>query len=199
MIAIIDYGIGNLGSVKNALDFLGAESKILPLPQALECDAVILPGVGAFRDAAAALLPYKQQILSYLKSGKPFLGICLGMQILYEQSLENGEYEGLGFFKGTVTKLKGRTPQIGWNRLRIVKDTPVKDTPLLDLPPENLYAYFINSYAPPLGDETIATYNYNSEYPAAIQKDKVFATQFHPEKSGDIGLQILKNFLEAIK
>ena len=185
MIGIIDYGMGNLGSVKNALDYLGMESKILPLPEVLECDAVILPGVGAFGDAMKALGPFKLQLLDYLHSGKPFLGICLGMQLLYERSLENGEYQGLGFFKGTVTKLKGRTPQIGWNRIEGKYG--------------NQYYYFVNSYAPPIGPETIATYEYNSTYPAAIQKDNVFATQFHPEKSGEVGLQILRNFLETSK
>jgi len=183
MIAIIDYGMGNLGSVKNALDYLGAESQVLKLPKALECDSVILPGVGAFRDAAGALMPYKQQLLSYLNSGRPFLGICLGMQVLYEKSLENGEYKGIGFFRGTVAKLAGRTPQIGWNKVEGNS--------------ECFYAYFVNSYAPPIGGETVATYNYGSEYPAIIQKGSVLATQFHPEKSGEAGLQFLKGFLEA--
>ena len=198
MIAIIDYGAGNLQSVKKAFDFIGAESVITDNPEVINaCDRVLLPGVGSFGDAMDSMA--KSGLVETVKqnalSGKPFLGICLGLQLLFEESEESPGVKGLGIFKGKIKKLSPdmglKIPHIGWNSLEIKqKVTLFKNVP------ENSYVYFVHSYYLHAEDENdIATItNYGIDFHSAVGKNNIFATQFHPEKSGDVGLQILKNF-----
>lgn len=198
MIAIIDYGAGNLQSVKKAFDFIGAESVITDNPEIINaCDRILLPGVGSFGDAMDSM--HKSGLVETVKqnalSGKPFLGICLGLQLLFEESEESPGVKGLGIFKGKIKKFSNdmglKIPHIGWNSLEIKqKDTLFKNVP------ENSYVYFVHSYYLHAEDEEdVATVtNYGIDFHSAVGKNNVFATQFHPEKSGDVGLQILKNF-----
>ncbi len=198
MIAIIDYGAGNLQSVKKAFDFIGAESVITNDPKViLSADKILLPGVGSFGDAMDSM--EKNGLVETVKecalSGKPFLGICLGLQLLFEESEESPGVKGLGIFKGKIKKFSSdmglKIPHIGWNSLEIKqKDTLFKDIP------ENAYVYFVHSYYLHAEDENdIATVtNYGIDFHSAVGKNNIFATQFHPEKSGDVGLQILRNF-----
>ena len=198
MIAIIDYGAGNLQSVKKAFDFIGAESVITDNPEIINaCDRILLPGVGSFGDAMDSM--HKSGLVETVKqnalSGKPFLGICLGLQLLFEESEESPGVKGLGIFKGKIKKFSSdmglKIPHIGWNSLEIKqKDTLFKNVP------ENSYVYFVHSYYLHAEDEEdVATVtNYGIDFHSAVGKDNVFATQFHPEKSGDVGLQILRNF-----
>ena len=198
MIAIIDYGAGNLQSVKKAFDFIGAESVITDNPEIINaCDRILLPGVGSFGDAMDSM--HKSGLVETIKqnalSGKPFLGICLGLQLLFEESEESPGVKGLGIFKGKIKKFSPdmglKIPHIGWNSLEIKqKDTLFKNVP------ENSYVYFVHSYYLHAEDEEdVATVtNYGIDFHSAVGKNNVFATQFHPEKSGDVGLQILKNF-----
>lgn len=198
MIAIIDYGAGNLQSVKKAFDFIGAESVITNDPEViLSADKILLPGVGSFGDAMDSM--EKNGLVETVKecalSGKPFLGICLGLQLLFEESEESPGVKGLGIFKGKIKKFSSdmglKIPHIGWNSLEIKQnDTLFKDIP------ENAYVYFVHSYYLHAEDENdIATVtNYGIDFHSAVGKNNIFATQFHPEKSGDVGLQILRNF-----
>lgn len=198
MIAIIDYGAGNLQSVKKAFDFIGAESVITNDPKViLSADKILLPGVGSFGDAMDSM--QKNGLVETVKecalSGKPFLGICLGLQLLFEESEESPDVKGLGIFKGKIKKFSSdmglKIPHIGWNSLEIKqKDTLFKGIP------ENSYVYFVHSYYLHAEDkEDIATVtNYGIDFHSAVGKNNIFATQFHPEKSGDVGLQILRNF-----
>lgn len=198
MIAIIDYGAGNLQSVKKAFDFIGAESVITNDPKViLSADKILLPGVGSFGDAMDSMR--KNGLVETVKecalSGKPFLGICLGLQLLFEESEESPGVKGLGIFKGKIKKFSSdmglKIPHIGWNSLEIQqKNTLFKDIP------ENAYVYFVHSYYLHAEDEEdIATVtNYGIDFHSAVGKNNIFATQFHPEKSGDVGLQILRNF-----
>ena len=198
MIAIIDYGAGNLQSVKKAFDFIGAESVITNDPEViLSADKILLPGVGSFGDAMDSM--EKNGLVETVKecalSGKPFLGICLGLQLLFEESEESPGVKGLGIFKGKIKKFSSdmglKIPHIGWNSLEIKQnDTLFKDIP------ENAYVYFVHSYYLHAEDENdIATVtNYGIDVHSAVGKNNIFATQFHPEKSGDVGLQILRNF-----
>ncbi len=197
MIGIIDYGMGNLRSVEKAFQFLGFDAKVSGDITFLErADKIVLPGVGAFAEAIATLKNKKfdKLIREETDKGKPFLGICLGMQMIFDVSFENGEYEGLGLIPGAVKKLSNnvKIPHIGWNDLKIYKNEP-----LFKNIGENAYVYFVHSYyleteAPVVS----ATTFYGKEIQVAVQKDNIFATQFHPEKSGDVGLKILKNFGE---
>ncbi len=198
MIAIIDYGAGNLQSVKKACDFIGAQSVITDNPETINaCDKILLPGVGSFGDAMDSMT--KKGLIETVNqnalSGKPFLGICLGLQLLFEESEESPGVKGLGIFKGKIKKFSPdmgfKIPHIGWNSLEIKqKNTLFKDIP------ENSYVYFVHSYYLHAEDENeIATVtNYGIDFHSAVGKDNIFATQFHPEKSGDVGLQILRNF-----
>ena len=198
MIAIIDYGAGNLQSVKKAFDFIGAESVITNDPKViLSADKILLPGVGSFGDAMDSMR--KNGLVETVKecalSGKPFLGICLGLQLLFEESEESPGVKGLGIFKGKFKKFSSdmglKIPHIGWNSL----ETKQKNTLFKDIP-ENSYVYFVHSYYLHAEDENdIATVtNYGIDFHSAVGKNNIFATQFHPEKSGDVGLQILRNF-----
>lgn len=198
MIAIIDYGAGNLQSVKKALDFIGAENIITDDPEKiLSAQKVLLPGVGSFGDAMNSM--QEKNLIETVKqsalSGKPFLGICLGLQLLFEESEESPGAEGLGIFKGKIRRFPNdmglKIPHIGWNSISIKQnDTIFKN---ID---ENAYVYFVHSYyleAEDLNDVATVT-NYGIDFHSAVGKGNIFATQFHPEKSGDVGLQILKNF-----
>lgn len=195
MIGIIDYGMGNLRSVQKAFEFLGHEAIISDDAEILyEADKIILPGVGAFADAIAALREKKLDILlqTIVKEQKPLLGICLGMQLLFDKSYEYGEHDGLGILEGKILKIPSevKVPHMGWNSLDVKKEAP-----LFEGLSKEPYVYFVHSYyleteAPIVS----ATTYYGKEISVAAQQDNVFALQFHPEKSGDIGLKILHNF-----
>lgn len=198
MIAIIDYGAGNLHSVKNALDFLGAESKITgSASEILSADKVILPGVGAFGSAMNALTAsgLNEVIFEVADKGTPLLGICLGLQLMFEKSEEAPDVKGLGLFKGTIVKIPDRSlkiPHMGWNNIEVVKDSRI-----LHNIGKNPFVYFVHSYYLNASDESVvsAYTNYGERLGIAVEKDNVFATQFHPEKSGETGMKILKNFI----
>jgi len=195
MIAIIDYGAGNLHSVKNALDFLGADSKITSnAEEILAADAVILPGVGAFGDCMASLekMQLTETARAAAKSGKPFLGICLGLQLMFEESEEAPGVKGLGIFKGKIVKIPERglkIPHMGWNSITLSKDSKILD--------DNSFVYFVHSYYLNTEDEELvsAYTEYGEKLAIAVERGNVFATQFHPEKSGDAGMEILRKFV----
>jgi glutamine amidotransferase len=205
VIALIDYGSGNLRSVHKALLKVGAEVRIVQRPQEMEdARAVVLPGVGAFDDCIHAL--EKQDLLEasrkFIKSGRPFLGICVGYQALFEKSDEfNSCAAGLGIFRGKVVRFTAnnglKIPQIGWNQLEIVQP----ECPLFRGIASGSYVYFVHSFFPKPVDSTIVATrtNYGESFASAIWRDNVFATQFHPEKSQRVGLQLLKNFVEMTK
>ena len=197
MIAIIDYGAGNLFSVKNALDFLQKESTITEDVQEIrKADAMILPGVGAFPDAMRMLNEKGlDKVICEEAQRKPLLGICLGMQMLFETSYEFKETKGLGLLEGSVVPIDGgglKIPHMGWNNLTILN--PCKMTEGLK---EDAYVYFVHSYYLQAKDPKIvaATAEYGVTIHASVEKENVFACQFHPEKSSKTGLAILKNFL----
>lgn len=197
MIAIIDYNAGNIFSVKNALDFLGLESCITSdLDKIISADAIILPGVGAFPTAISMLnaLGLTEVIRSEARR-KPFLGICLGMQLLFERSFEFGETKGLGLIDGYVDKINEQglaVPHMGWNKLEVTVKSPLIEKPE--------YVYFVHSYKAFCPDSNIIAYcEYGSKVPAIVTDGgKVFGAQFHPEKSGDAGLKILRKFGELL-
>jgi imidazole glycerol phosphate synthase, glutamine amidotransferase subunit len=195
LIAIIDYGMGNLRSVQKAFEFLGFEAVITDDPKTIEAaDKVVLPGVGAFCDAIKTIREKEidKVIYKIVAQKKPFLGICLGMQMMFDKSYENGEYEGLGLIPGEIVRLPDteKIPQIGWNSLDIKMRNPLFQG-LGDEP----YVYFVHSYHLKTNADVVsATCFYGKEIQVAAQKDNIFALQFHPEKSGDTGLKILENF-----
>lgn len=199
MIAIIDYGAGNLHSVKNALDFLGADSVITgDASEIKSADKVILPGVGAFGDAMKCLNEsgLAETVKQVIADGKPFLGICLGLHMLFEESEESEGARGLGIFKGKAVKIPDtglKIPHMGWNSIKLTKDSKL----LKNIGAEP-YVYFVHSYYIQPEDKSIvsAYTEYGERLDIAVEKDNVFATQFHPEKSGDLGMTILKNFVE---
>lgn len=195
MIAIIDYDMGNLRSVQKACQYVGCDAVVTSDAEKIKsADRLILPGVGAARDAIENLKKKElwQLILDQAAAGKPLLGICLGMQLLFDKSLENGENECLGLVGGQVVPFETelRVPHIGWN------DLSFKDSPIFAGLPENPYVFFVHSYhAAYVAEENIiATSNYGYEFTAAVQNGNVFGTQFHPEKSGELGVSIIKNF-----
>ena len=194
--AIVDYGVGNLMSVSNALNYLGAESLITKDRRDLElADAIILPGVGAFPDAAEKLRqPGLDQVLMEQAEKKPILGICLGMQLLFQQGEEVRPCPGLGFVKGTVKLIETdkKLPHIGWNSLKFYNQSP-----LFAGLEEGSYVYFVHSFCGMAEDpaQVIATTDYGPQVVAAVQSGNVYGTQFHPEKSGEVGLHILRNFV----
>ncbi len=200
MIALIDYGMGNLGSVSNALRFIDCDFEITSAPDVLgEAEAAILPGVGAFGDCMDNLRECElvEPIKDYIASDRPFLGICLGLQLLFTESDEMGTHEGLDVIEGRVIRFTHdlKIPQIGWNQI----DTR-QDCPQLAGIPDGSYVYFVHSYhVVPEDDSVIATTtDYGYEFCSAIRRGNLFATQFHPEKSSDVGLQILRNFAEGV-
>lgn len=197
-IGIIDYGMGNLQSVQNALDYLGIASFISSEAEELSlADKLILPGVGAFKDAIALIREKKldRMMAAFIDSGRPLLGICLGMQLLFESSEEFGVHQGLGFIPGKVVKLDVdlKVPHMGWNALDIKKEAPL----FVGLSPES-YVYFVHSYHLETDADVVsATTHYGKEIQIAAQKGLVYGLQFHPEKSGDVGLKILSNFAKG--
>ena len=203
MITIIDYGVGNLFSLSSSLSYLGLENKISRDPKDLRtADHIILPGVGAYGDAIAKLHSsgMAEPLLDEAKSGKPIMGICLGMQLLFDKSFEYGENEGLGLIKGDVVPLlkavdkNYKIPHIGWNPL-IIK----KECALFKYINNGDCVYFVHSfYVQPSKEYTAATAEYDIEVTAAAVNKNIYGCQFHPEKSGDVGLNILRAFCEVI-
>ncbi len=201
MIAIIDYGVGNLYSLKSSLNKLGIENKVTSdINEILKADKLILPGVGAFSDAIALLKEkgLDKVIISEAEKGKPILGICLGMQLLFEKSFEYGEYDGLKLIKGEIIPIssvvdeKYKIPHIGWNELHFKEESPI-----FKYLKKGDCVYFVHSYFGAKCEKSvIATTEYGAELTAAVQNKNVFGCQFHPEKSGDVGLSILKAFNE---
>lgn len=199
-IAIIDYGMGNLRSVQKSLEYVGCETIITNSQETIQAAAgVVLPGVGAFADAINNLA--KQNLINVIKEviaeGKPFLGICLGLQLLFEYSEENGLHEGLKIFKGRVEKLSTglKIPHMGWNQLAIKMTTPILD----GIKDKTAY-YFVHSYhVVPEENIIAATVDYGQEVVAVVAKDNVFGIQFHPEKSSQAGLAILRNFRKLVE
>ncbi len=199
MIVIIDYGVGNLFSLCSSFKSLGADIVVTGNPDEIrKADKLILPGVGAFKDAAHKLrtLGLDKVIKEEVSGGKAILGICLGMQMLFEKSFEYGEHDGLGLLKGKVIGMNGnipsslKIPHIGWNALHFVKDSP-----LFKYIKNGDCVYFVHSYYADGCDESlVATAEYGKELTAAVNKDNIFGCQFHPEKSGEVGLNILKAF-----
>ena len=202
MIGIVDYGVGNLFSLHSSLVRLGRESRLCSDEKSLEkADRLILPGVGAFGDAAEKLekTGLGDAVIRQANAGKPLLGICLGMQLLFERSLEYGEHAGLGLIEGEVRPIREvipadyKIPHIGWNGLRFEKECP-----LFKYICEGDFVYFVHSYyAAKCAKNTVATAEYGAPLTAAVQNKNVFGTQFHPEKSGEVGLNILRAFCEV--
>ncbi len=206
MIAIIDYGVGNLFSLCSSLQSIGADAVVTPDPDTIrKADRVILPGVGAFADAARKLRAtgLDRVLMEEAARGKPVMGICLGMQMLFEESHEYGIHKGLGLIPGRVVPMAGyipeglKIPHIGWNPL-ILKGSPdgAEKHPLLRYVNQGDCVYFVHSYFATDTDSVIATAEYGKELTAAVAKDNVMGCQFHPEKSGAVGLNILKAFCE---
>ena len=202
MIAIIDYGVGNLFSLRASLERIGAKAAVTSDKAEIgRSDRIILPGVGAFEDAANKLRTsgLADVVLDEVKKGKPLMGICLGMQLLFERSYEFGCHEGLGLIKGSVKPLEGaippnlKIPQIGWHRLEIVRP----ECPIFKYSADGDYVYFVHSYYGADCDESVAAYTeYGKRVTAAVWNENVYGCQFHPEKSGEVGLKILRAFSE---
>lgn len=201
MIAIVDYGVGNLFSLISSFKYIGADVLVTSDAEEIKkCDKIILPGVGAFEDAAKKLRStgLDRVIIDEARGGKPIMGICLGMQMLFEKSFEYGEHKGLGLLKGNIVPMKGyidselKIPHIGYNPL-IFK----KDSPLFKYIKNGDCVYFVHSYfAADCQDSVIATAEYGKELTAAVALGNIMGCQFHPEKSGDVGLSILRAFCE---
>ena len=202
MIAIIDYGVGNLFSLASSFGFLGEEATVTSDPAVIaRADRLILPGVGAFEDAARKLREsgLDKVVLAEARSGKPLLGICLGMQMLFEKSYEYGEHQGLGLIKGSVKAIRDvipeglKVPHIGWNALSFGEEKH----PLFRYLKEGDHVYFVHSfYGADCDESVIATVEYGATLTAAVADKNVMGTQFHPEKSGEVGLSILRAFCE---
>ena len=199
MIGIIDYGVGNLFSLRSSFAAIGAEAFVSGDPAELrKADRLILPGVGAFGDAAQKLRDSGLDVFvkEQAASGKPLMGICLGMQLLFEKSYEYGEHEGLGLLKGQVVGMSGKLPadlkipHMGWNALELTKPSKLLEN--------GSYVYFVHSfYAENCADSIAAITDYGIPITAAVEKGNIFGCQFHPEKSGNVGLAILKKFCEV--
>lgn len=196
MIAIVDYGMGNLRSVEKGFKKVGIEAAVTSDPIAVnDAGAVVLPGVGAFRDCMRNLtnLSLTESIVSSIRKGKPFLGICLGLQVLFSESEEFGKCAGLDLFRGRVVRFQEglKVPHMGWNTVNIVSRPPI----LSDIP-DQAYFYFVHSFyvAPEDSSVVATTTDYGVTFTSMVWKDNLFATQFHPEKSQEMGLRILKGF-----
>ena len=199
MIAVIDYGMGNIGSVSKALESLGGDVKVTQAPSDLKkAEKIVLPGVGAFEDSMDALAelkligPLKEEIAS----GKIYLGICLGLELLFEKSEEGGSREGLGILKGDVVRFSGaslKVPHIGWNQVNIKNNK----CPLFKGIDNDTFFYFVHSYyvRPESPDISAATTEYGDDFTSMVWKDNIYAVQFHPEKSQDAGLKFLNSFM----
>ncbi len=199
-IAIIDYGMANLRSVQKAFEAVGVGAEIISRPEEIErAEKVVLPGVGAFKDAIATLWQKNlaEPIKGHIAKGKPFLGICLGLQLLFDVGYEDGEHAGLGVVGGKCVRFDVdatmglKVPHMGWNQLRIQRPSPI----LTGLP-EGCGVYFVHSYHVVPADEAViaTTTEYGREFVSSIRRDNLMATQFHPEKSQKVGLKILENF-----
>lgn len=200
MIAIIDYGAGNLFSVQNALDYLGVEHILAEKPEQLaDVQGIILPGVGAFADGMTMLRQkgFVEAIKEEAAAGKPLLGICLGMQMLFEVGLEFGETMGLGLIPGKVQPIDAgefKIPHMGWNDLRIDNSCPLTEGLA-----EGDYVYFVHSFRAETAEQYISCSTlYNEKIPALVYSGNIYGAQFHPEKSGEVGMKILKNFAELV-
>lgn len=202
MIAIVDYGMGNLRSVEKGFQKAGVDARIVTSPKDVDsAEGVVLPGVGAFRDCMLNLAAHRliDPILRSIEKGKPYLGICLGLQVLFSESEEFGRTKGLEVFKGKVPRFPEgelKVPHMGWNSVNIRRRAPI----LEDIP-DGEYFYFVHSYYVAPEDEKIiaATTNYGMEFTSVIWKDNVMAVQFHPEKSQAMGLRMLENFGKFVK
>ena len=202
MVAIIDYGVGNLFSLRSSFAAIGETAEVTSDPEAIRrADRVILPGVGAFGDAADKLRQtgLDRVVCEEAGRGKPLMGICLGMQLLFERSFEYGEHKGLGLLKGEIRPIAERIPgslkipQMGWNALKIVRQSP-----LLKYTKDGEYVYFVHSYsAVKCGESLLASTEYGADLTACVGRGNVYGCQFHPEKSGDVGLKMLKAFCET--
>lgn len=196
MIAIIDYGMGNLRSVQKAFEYIGRQAVITNEIDIINtAESIVLPGVGAFGDAMQELTQSKliQSIKGNIDKGKPFLGICLGMQMLFHSSTEDGYHNGLDILDGDIVKfdIDLKVPHIGWNSVKVVKDSLLYK----NLPDNNFY--FVHSYYLPYDNKNVsAICDYGIKFACSVEHNKVYGVQFHPEKSGDTGLQMLKNFGE---
>ena len=200
MVAIIDYGVGNLFSLKSSFSAIGADAVVTSSKSELErAESIILPGVGAFCDAAKKLKDsgLEDTVISLAKAGKPLMGICLGMQLLFEKSYEYGEHRGLGLIKGEIRPIETvipkdyKIPHIGWNSLEIRKPTPIFENVK-----NGEYVYFVHSYcAADCESSVTAVSDYGAPLTASVQSGNVFGCQFHPEKSGETGLKILRPFV----
>ena len=203
MIAIIDYGAGNIQSVSKALRHIGCDCIVTrDKEEIMRADGAVLPGVGSFGDTVDSLDRYgiKQTVKDYIGSGKPFLGICLGMQLLFPRSEESPGAEGLGIFEGSISRIPNgeslKIPHMGWNSLRIDPESR-----LFKGIEKEPYVYFVHSYFLHATDRSLvaATTEYGVTIDAAVERGNVFATQFHPEKSGETGLKLLKNFADSVE
>lgn len=202
MIAIVDYGMGNLRSVEKGFAHVGADARVVSDVSSLDdAEGIVLPGVGAFRDCMVNLegLGLVEPLLKNIRKGKPFLGICLGLQLLFTESGEFGRTKGLGVFEGTVPRFPEsglKVPHMGWNSIKVANRAPI-----LEGIPEGSYFYFVHSYYVSPEDSSIVatTTDYGVEFTSMVWKDNVFATQFHPEKSQNLGLVVLKNFGDFVK
>ena len=202
MIGIVDYGVGNLFSLRSSFAMIGAEAEVVRAPEDIRrADKIILPGVGAFEDAAAKLRAtgLDSVLVEEARAGKPLMGICLGMQLLFEKSLEYGEHRGLGLLEGTVAPIRDvipadyKIPHIGWNALKFTKPA----CPLWKYIREGDYVYFVHSYhATGCDTSSAAVTEYGGTLTAAAWRDNVYGCQFHPEKSGEVGMKILRAFCE---
>jgi glutamine amidotransferase len=200
MIAVVDYGIGNLRSAEKALQHLGADARLTTDAEEISAaDAVVLPGVGNFGACMRALQASGLEAVTRAAAGdgRPFLGICVGMQMLFDGSDESPGVDGLGVFAGRITRLPEsvRLPQMGWNTLQ-----PAKSSRLVAGLPDPAWCYFVHTFAPDPADENdvAAWCEYGRRFAAAVERGPVWATQFHPEKSGDVGLALLGNFVSAV-
>ena len=205
MIAVIDYDMGNLRSVQKGFERVGAEAVVTRDPLVIrDSTHVVLPGVGAFRDCMGNLEAYGliDPVIKSIESGKPFLGICLGLQLLFEESTEFGVHRGLGIIKGRVLRFPAgmredgeelKVPHMGWNGIK-----KEKESRLLDGVPDGSYFYFVHSYYAEPGDDgvTLTKTDYGIRFTSAVERDNIMACQFHPEKSQKAGLKVLKNFSE---
>lgn len=199
-IAIVDYGMANLRSVQKAFEHVGAQARIVSTPEEIATvDKLVLPGVGAFKDAVATLRStgLAEPIVNHIHSGKPFLGICLGLQMLFDVGYEDGEHRGLGVLRGKCIRFDVdetfglKVPHMGWNQLRILRRSP-----LLEGLPDEANVYFVHGYhvVPEEEDVVATTTDYGRAFVSSVWRDNVMATQFHPEKSQRVGLTMLENF-----
>jgi len=198
-VAVVNYGVGNLRSIRKGLEKSGAQVKVTHNPNDLRsADAIVLPGVGAFAPAVKNMAPIADVVAEAMNDGKPILGVCLGLQLLFTRSSEGGSIKGLDFISGDVVKLPEsvKTPQMGWNTIDFAKFHP-----LLDGVKDHSYVYFVHSYYPQPTDPDVivTTTEYGVSFASMVAKKNLFATQFHPEKSSKTGLMMLKNFVRIVK